>query len=333
MALSSHPLLLLALYASLGGTLGCELLAGLEERALSSMNDAGGGGGDDGGATSVGGMGGAPIVSRWPDSLSVFCTDGDTGVDPCPEPGFAGYGQDGNYLLQVPSYTFIGDIARDTVTGLEWAPNDQPFDDRDWQGALDHCDNLQLEGRRWRLPSRLELASLIDAGGSPPLDLVASNFFWSSSPYDATSAWALSLSDVAVWPIDIDETWKVVCVTGAPLSASYQLEGEVVRDSVTGLTWAVQPEGGVDDWSTALSRCEGKADASHDDWRLPSVKEWVTLFQDDGSAIPGVEGSGEFWTSSPNFSGDAAYVGAIPAAVGSNVTFIGGEVRCVRGPD
>jgi hypothetical protein len=67
-----------------------------------------------------------------PDSGQTKCSDMETEI-PCPEPGDRFYGQDGNYLINPPSYTKLDEngndlpddaehwvMVRDNVTGLIW---------------------------------------------------------------------------------------------------------------------------------------------------------------------------------------------------------------------
>jgi hypothetical protein len=86
------------------------------------------------------------------------------------------------------SYTDLGNgIVRDNVTGLEWvqdgnliASRDPAFDNDSemgdgavtWQHTLDYVDLLNTDGflghRDWRLPTILELSTLVDAGREYP---------------------------------------------------------------------------------------------------------------------------------------------------------------------
>ncbi|MGE0792142.1 MAG: DUF1566 domain-containing protein [Sandaracinaceae bacterium] len=53
-----------------------------------------------------------------------------------------------------------GDVFMDPSTGLEWQVT--PFDaDMDWASAVAHCEQLELDGTGWRLPTIGELRSLI----------------------------------------------------------------------------------------------------------------------------------------------------------------------------
>ena len=60
--------------------------------------------------------------ARWPmpDSATIFCMNGGVKID-CPASG-SGYGQDGNQLVNSPSYgyTATSSTVLDLVTGLRW---------------------------------------------------------------------------------------------------------------------------------------------------------------------------------------------------------------------
>jgi hypothetical protein len=79
------------------------------------------------------------------------------------------------------SYTDNGDgTVTDNVTGLTWQKDVSLSDGGSWAGAAAFCSGLQLGGHGgWRLPSVIELISLVDRsswdGGSTPAD-----FFWAS---------------------------------------------------------------------------------------------------------------------------------------------------------
>ena len=87
------------------------------------------------------------------------------------------------------SYTDNGDgTVTDIVTGLMWQ-QDVPAVTYNWAQAKAYCPTLTLAGQSdWRLPTRIELVSLIDFGRSGPainttyFPSTPSDWFWSSSP-------------------------------------------------------------------------------------------------------------------------------------------------------
>jgi hypothetical protein len=89
------------------------------------------------------------------------------------------------------------DTALDTVTGRMWQRL-VPAESYTWQQAKDYCDVLELGGYSdWRLPSRIELVSIVNYTKSDPaIDMATfpgatSAPFWSLSVYagESCAAW------------------------------------------------------------------------------------------------------------------------------------------------
>jgi hypothetical protein len=118
---------------------------------------------------------------------------------------------------------------RDNVTGLVWqASVDTSATGRmTWQTAKTYCAGLTLAGGGWRLPSRIELVSILDItqpSSVPQIDYV--NFqntpdepFWTSSPVAgaATTAWSVYFQSTGpqagrVISTDITGVLRVRCV-------------------------------------------------------------------------------------------------------------------------
>jgi hypothetical protein len=123
------------------------------------------------------------------------------------------------------SYTDLADgTVRDEVTCLVWQ-HDVPAGTFSWMEANDYCNGLSLAGRGWRLPSRIELVSLVDftrAAPGPTIDTVAfpntpSEEFWSSSLVAATAAgtsfaWYVYFSSGATSNYELFVRGRVRCV-------------------------------------------------------------------------------------------------------------------------
>ena len=106
-----------------------------------------------------------------------------------------------NYVRCVSGTTFANDFQTpvsgkvyDKFTGLEWqqTPDTTKYD---WQGALAHCENLNLGGQTdWRLPNTKELQSIVDytKANAPRINSgyftsVPTGIYWSSTTrYDGT---------------------------------------------------------------------------------------------------------------------------------------------------
>jgi len=99
----------------------------------------------------------------------------------------------------------------DKETGLTWAANANLDGTKTWQAAINYCGNLSLGGRKgWRLPTREELASLVDVSQTNPalpigydsyFSNVQSGYYWSSTAYEANSDYAgvVSMSNADVY--------------------------------------------------------------------------------------------------------------------------------------
>ena len=96
----------------------------------------------------------------------------------------------------------------DKETGLVWARNANrgPYD---WQGAINYCANVVISWAKkgWRLPTREELASLVEDGvtnpslpSSHPFQNVQNDFYWSSTPHVSIIeyAWGVNMSNALV---------------------------------------------------------------------------------------------------------------------------------------
>ncbi len=194
------------------------------------------------------------------------------------------------YAIDAPSGTVT-----DTVTGLTWVASvpDRRFT---WQEARNYCSCLSLGGQSdWRLPSQIELVSIIDFGASDPaIDTTAfpdtpKDWTWTASPYTAVAGvqpWAVSFGTGMTTsygegvPIEtLVRNWTR-CVRGPLGNASapaYVVASDTVYDPVTDLTWqrAVGAERFV--YADAASRCAGLMLGAAT-WRLPTVKELESLF-------------------------------------------------------
>ena len=111
---------------------------------------------------------------------------------------------DGYYKKGITrSYTRLNGIVTDNKTGLMWQDN-EPYtlkeekaynDDknfkkvRSWKYSKKYCKDLSLGGyKNWRLPTRLELLSIVDNGRHSPaisskFKNIALGYYWSSSFY------------------------------------------------------------------------------------------------------------------------------------------------------
>jgi hypothetical protein len=97
------------------------------------------------------------------------------------------------------------------------------------------------------------------------------------------------------------------CVRGPALSGTLTIGTDTVVDSMTGLEWQ---RTSLDDtarsWQAALRYCETLSHADRGDWRLPSIKELVTLVDETAAIAPiidaasfGASKASRYWSSTP----------------------------------
>lgn len=113
---------------------------------------------------------------------------------------------------------------KDNRSGLVWQQTTTKQDS--WSGAQSDCSALNLGefATGWRLPSKLELESLVDrqvAAPGPTIDLTAfpsaqTGSYWTSTPvapgHGGGGAWLVSFSDGTSSLLPTDRTFWVRCV-------------------------------------------------------------------------------------------------------------------------
>lgn len=244
---------------------------------------------------------------------------------PMPNPASSGLPNPASYD------TTTAGVVLDKVTGLAW---EQSISAGLYTqaAAAAYCAANRLAGASdWRLPTVLELGTLMDFAQpqlNPHIDPVAfpntpgdntrNSWFQTSTPVagDASKSWYVDFQNGNNF-IDVAGNGRVRCVRVQTVSAGhcYTAGGRFVSgttggiatklDVTTGLTWqqGSSPQGMI--WSDAVSYCTGLAGG----FRLPSIKEMQTIV-DYTVAAPGptidatvfplpVPLSYYYWTSSP----------------------------------
>jgi hypothetical protein len=135
---------------------------------------------------------------------------------PMPNPPSAGLPNSQNY----DTLSFAS-VVVDLVTGLQWQQlvDEQTYTFTD---ASAYCQGLTVAGGEWRLPSRIELLSLVDyTNPNPVIDMSAfpntpPAYFWSSSVFagDKESAWNVNFqfSDGIADISEMNKLRRVRCV-------------------------------------------------------------------------------------------------------------------------
>lgn len=325
--------------------------------AVAASTSAGTGGAGSGGAG--GGSGGCgPFVpaaghpGAWPDSATPMC--GWPGLI-CLGSACTGIGVDGDFLIDPPSYTLQGARVADDVTGLTWERQPDPTP-TSWSLAKDRCDALVIQGNDdWRLPSLMELSSLPDYGRYVNATIgILDPALFTLPP--SSSLWTATLSGDDVWVMSSIGAFSRVsglkpelrvglCVRGLAPEGELRLDAScsMVIDPRTGRTWqrggkstAATHEG----WMTlAIDYCSTLALGGFDDWRLPNVKELMSLVAaiEQGAVSPDV-----FALAPGVIFSSASAVGVcsseldtwdfwgVSSDLGSFVRLPSGLVRCVR---
>ncbi len=239
----------------------------------------------------------------------------------------------------------------DNVTGLIWQKGVAPGTYTQTQ-ATAYCPTLTLAGRTdWRLPSFIELVSILDYGQAFPIPTIDAIFtgaaasLWSSTPVAGApqSGW---LVNFAYGNADYDVMslmYDVRCVTTSAAPAStggrYTMADGVVYDAKTKLTWQQVAPSDAYAWMDAKVYCAGLAATLTGTWRLPTIKELLTIVDFARTTAPRIDPtafpatlSTYFWSSTPlaGSSTSTWYVGFDLGYAGNVDVSTMNAVRCVR---
>jgi hypothetical protein len=132
-------------------------------------------------------------------------------------------------------FELAGGVVRDLRTGLEWERNPSTANMLDWGAepvvarGIEHCANLNLAGRGWRLPTVKELNTIVAEGVVQPVIDEAifpdtqRDWYMTGTPLGCSQHlgwyWAVSFGDGASYPMDGDYTSTAYarCVRGTQL--------------------------------------------------------------------------------------------------------------------
>lgn len=263
-----------------------------------------------------------------PDTGQNLCYD-TVKVIPCPNPGEPFYGQDANYSINTPEYTINnqGNAATvtDKITGLTWqrTPDTQL---KTWSEAIDYANQLNLSGfHDWRLPSKQELQTIFTFGNTPeqpeqavlqpPTNDNERSYVWTISnlKFPSLEAKTICLPDKQGAISSKYKKQYVYAVRGPTYRTGHfrKNDNQTVTDQFTGLMWQsteILPQ----KWENALAYCEELQLGGFDDWRLPTLKELMTLVDEEHTA-PSIDTSyfpatraAAYWTST-TFSGHPGF--------------------------
>jgi hypothetical protein len=310
--------------AGVTGTSGESGTGGVTAGGSAGSSGSGGVSGNPSAGTSGGaGQGGGGMAARDPEWATW----------PMPHPEDSGFPNPARY-------TAVGDLGdltvRDEVTGLVW----QRGMGRDWQASKDFCENLDGS---WRLPSMIELVSLVGApmDNDSPFEPFRgrAGSVWSSSPVsdDPASAWVVLFPMGGSYHFPKESAYATLCVAEGETNPrlhyeSGMVEGTLgVRDNWTGLVWEQPISMATYTFAEAETVCEERGAG----WRAPSVKELQTLIDRrrsmpsiDPTYFPGTPND-YFWSSTP-YNGGIAWLVKFDHGIANTYGEREVYVRCVH---
>jgi hypothetical protein len=252
------------------------------------------------------------VSFQLPDTGLSICYD-DSEEIACPQTGNPFYGQDGNYIINPPSFTKLDENAnplpditaswamvRCNRTGLIWEvkTDNGSVHDKDnlytWLQATDvfitNINTNRFGGfSDWRIPTVLELSLIIERGDAgfhdffPHINSNGTTYYWSANDYLSISAaaWSIRLSDCGniYSGHEKSNSLHVIAVRGQSISESRRFKSNVggtVTDKGTGLMWQSSDSDPLT-WEEAIDHCEGLNLAEYNDWRLPNINELLSI--------------------------------------------------------
>ena len=237
------------------------------------------------------------------------------------------FGEDNDYQINTQSFTNNSNgTITDNVTGLMWQQGDSG--ELTIENGITYCDNLVLGGfSDWRLPTKEESMSILNFDrNNPALNTTYflntnAEYWWTStlSFNNANNIW-ITNSGGGTSPKLKTETIsaggikkfhaRAVRTTATPVNVSnFTDNGDTtITDNVTGLMWQKSPSNTAYTWEQALSFAENLTTATYSDWRLPNIKELVSLNSETTNApsintafFPTIV-SAKYWSSTTLFT-------------------------------
>ncbi len=219
---------------------------------------------------------------------------------------------------EASEFTISNDVVVDSKTGLHWQ-KELSSASANFPEAKSVCAALRTEGTSdWRLPTKIELLSLVDYSNTNShflapafADLDSIRTYWSGDevlrigpvhPIWTVAFWNLAATATKDPNPGVDVAAR--CVRGTKLPrASLVREGEVVRDKSSGLVWEATRSPSELDEKKAFERCAALSLSGVSGFRMPTMKELISLLEDDRTAAPFVSDlfdeprGGTIWSS------------------------------------
>ena len=237
------------------------------------------------------------------------------------------FGEDNDYTINPPSFTNNSNgTITDNVTGLMWQQADGG--EMTIENAVSYCDNLVLGGfSDWRLPTKQESMSILNLDkNNPALNTVYftntnAEYWWTSTVNYANpnSIWItnagggtgpkLKTETISAGGLKSFHPRAVRSLTTPTIVTHFTDNGDgTITDNVTNLIWQKAPNTTTYTWEQAISYAENLALAGSSDWRLPNIKELVSI-NDETTNAPSINTtyfptmvSARYWSSTTQFA-------------------------------
>ncbi len=200
-------------------------------------------------------------------------------------------------------------VVVDQGTGLLWQREPAPGT-YTWAEAYNYCDELFLKEfdwtvSGWRLPTRMELISLVDySRRDPAIDTtvfpmvlepheVDPTFWTSSVRTEGQGWWHVNFRDGLVNLAGADQRLQVRCVLGSqrqlpPRGNFFEVTGNTVVDTATGLEWQRETSATKQSREAALNTCATLSVDGKAGWRLPTAAELSSLVPGSKITAPAI---------------------------------------------
>lgn len=196
------------------------------------------------------------------------------------------------------------------------------------ENAASYCDNLVLGGfSDWRLPTKQESMSILNLDkNNPALNTVYfintnAEYWWTSTVNyaNANSIWItnagggtgpkLKTETISAGGIKKFQARAVRNTTTPSIITHFTNNGNgTITDNSTNLIWQKVPNSTTYTWEQALSYAENLTLAGNLDWRLPNIKELVSI-NDETTNAPSANTlyfttllSARYWSSTTQFA-------------------------------
>lgn len=203
------------------------------------------------------------------------------------------------------------EVVVDKSTSLVWERQEPSPVSASYAVASAYCDALVLAGQSdWRLPTRIELLTILDYGTSP--GVLNKTVFPDGAQAGGTIAWTSSINlfrakltdrytvDLSLALVNIQQIEQTSnlyrCVRGGPTTSPANRyvvtpgsggASSTARDVRTGVTWQVTAFPTTQLYDEAKLSCAGLSlGGPGAPWRLPTIRELVTLIDESREAAP-----------------------------------------------